>query len=77
MTVTADARLAVCGCGAAGAIAGGLSGIRATFTHDHEYPWELQHGKLPGVRNWLVLAAVNVMLGVQASAVVYREDRPR
>lgn len=60
MTVTADEWLAVCGRGAAGAIAGELSGIRATLTHDHKYPWELQHGKLnrPGVRKWLTLPAV-------------------
>lgn len=59
MTVTADAWLAVWRCDAA--IAGELSGIRATLTHDHECPWELQHGKLqraaPAVLQQLAAAA--------------------
>ncbi len=65
--------------GAAGAVAGELLGIRATLTCDDEYPWELRHSKLKRlvVPKWPVLAAINVMLGVLAFAVIYGEDAAR
>jgi hypothetical protein len=60
-------------CGIAGAGVGELLDMRASLTHLHQYPWEVQHGRIKrlGLARYALLAAVNVILGAASAAVVY------
>lgn len=64
-------------CGVGGGLVGEVLEIRASLNDYHVPPWKRKHGRLPvlGVGNWLLLVAMNLILGAVAAAGIYAQHR--
>jgi hypothetical protein len=60
-----------------GGLVGELLDIRTSLNNYHVPPWKRRHNRLPalGIWNWLLLVAVNLILGGIAAAVVYGQHK--